>query len=217
MVSINGSLKKTIPLSIEDGNCAITVDGRVRGSAEKNRFSPISLFCAIVITIACHTELLAQERVTLKIANRSEGVVEIGIQSVHRRDPAWIRIPAWDVREVTLVSPDDFIVKARLGRSIYSTPRMPLKQAVAADPSRVLYANQIYGAPEGVLIEGFNFKLGGPQKDNGDDSGQFEALPKEQEGRLEQEIKRVVPTGGRGGPGAPAGSSGGRFGSSGGR
>ncbi len=186
--------------------------GRVRSMAQA-----ILLTFVFAATIACPSFIVAQERVTLKIANRSQEPVQIGIQSIHRAQPAWVIIPAWGMKEVTLVSPDDFKVLAKLGRAMYSTPRMPLKQAIAADPTRVLYANRIFGAPEGVQIEGFEFKLGGPPKDNGDDSEQFESLPQEQEGRLKQEIKRVVPTGCRGGPGAPAGSSGGRFGSSGGR
>jgi hypothetical protein len=164
----------------------------------------LALLLAFAATIPCQVAAVAQERVTLKIANRSEESIQIGIQSMHRQQPAWVIIPAWGVKEVTLVSPDDFKVLAKLGRAIYSTPRMPLKQAVAADPTRVLYANRIFGAPDGVLIDGFEFKLGGPPKDNGDDSQQFESLPKEQEGRLKQEIKRVIQGGVPGNFGAPA-------------
>lgn len=180
------------------------------------RLAHFALLC-MALGFSLQNAALAQEKVTLKIANRSEESVEIGIQSVHRRDPAWVRIPAWGVKEVTLVSPDDFIVKARLGRAFYSTPRMPLKKAMAADPSRVLYANRIYGAPEGVLVDGFNFKLGGAQGANGDDSREFTGLSEEQESRLEQEIKRVITGGGSGGFGGTAGSTGGPYGSSGGR
>jgi hypothetical protein len=184
--------------------------GRVRSAAEA-----ILLLFAFAVPIACETAAVAEERATLKIANRSEKSIEIGIKSMYRQQAAWLIIPAGGMKEITLVSPDDFTVMAKLGRATYSTPRMPLKQALAVDPTRVLYANEIFGAPDGFLIEGFEFKLGGAPKDNGDDSEQFKSLPKDREDRLKQEIKRVIRGGRSGGDGSPPGRSGRIYGSSG--
>jgi hypothetical protein len=153
--------------------------------------------------------VVAQESVTLKVANRSDQTLRVGVQSVARSTPTWITIPAKGTTDIILVSPDDYILKVQLDSTVYSTPRMPLKQAVAKDSSRVLYASRIFGAPEGVLIDGVNFKLGGKPDETGNDSEEFTPLPRELERRLEQEVKTRV-------RGRSFGSSGGgNFGSSG--
>jgi hypothetical protein len=165
-----------------------------------------------LIVLGCtafQVAVVAQERVTLKVANRSDQPLQVGVQSVARSTPTWITIPAKGMKEITLVSPDDYILKVQLGRTVYSTPRMPLKQAVAKDAGRVLYASRIFGAPEGVLIDGVTFKLGGKPDVSGNDSGEFMPLPQVLESRLEQEVKTPI-------RGRPLGSSGGgNFGSSG--
>ena len=165
-----------------------------------------------LIVLGCtafQVAVVAQERVTLKVANRSDQPLEVGVQSVARSTPTWIDIPAKGTTDIILVSPDDYILKVQLDSTVYSTPRMPLKQAVAKDSSRVLYASRIFGAPEGVLIDGVTFKLGGKPDVSGNDSEEFTPLPQELERRLEQEVK--TPVGGRtvgAGGGVNFGSSG---------